>query len=229
MMRLTGLLLAVAGVSATLESCLESNLSPASTLVLPSSPSYQDATGSFNLAVTSLAAAVVFTGSALDASAAVKCARDASVKVTSRCGRHSYAAFGSGGQNGSLVLDVSPLTSFSYDPDTELVTIGSGFRLGALALRLSELGRALPHGTCPFVGVGGHANCGGFGMASRLWGLVIDQVVSVRAVVANGDVLDISADEHSDLFWVRRLCPLLCALLTLAGRPSAARLRPSPP
>lgn len=49
------------------------------------------------------------------------------------------------------------MTSISYDASTGLATLQTGLRLGDLALALNAEGRALPHGTCPYVGLGGHA------------------------------------------------------------------------
>ena len=44
----------------------------------------------------------------------------------------------------------------SVDPKTHIATIGPGNRLGDMALSLNIAGRALPHGICPYIGVGGH-------------------------------------------------------------------------
>lgn len=61
--------------------------------------------------------------------------------------------------------------------------------------------RALAHGTCPFVGIGGHAGQGGFGLASRHWGLLSDQISAIEIVIANGTKVTASADQNPDLFW----------------------------
>ena len=45
-------------------------------------------------------------------------------------------------------IDVSP---------SGIGTIQTGNRLGDIALALNAKGRALPHGLCPYVGIGGHA------------------------------------------------------------------------
>lgn len=55
-------------------------------------------------------------------------------------------------------------------------SIGGGQRLGDIAVGLNKKGWALSHGTCPFVGVGGHAGQGGFGLAARQWGLMLDSI-----------------------------------------------------
>ena len=45
----------------------------------------------------------------------------------------------------------------SVDPTTFNAKIGPGNRLGDVALGLNNAGRALPHGVCPYVGIGGHS------------------------------------------------------------------------
>jgi hypothetical protein len=45
----------------------------------------------------------------------------------------------------------------AVDSSTGIAMIGPGNRLGNVALALNDKGRALPHGTCPYVGVGGHS------------------------------------------------------------------------
>lgn len=82
--------------------------------------------------------------------------------VNARSGGHSYAAYGLGGADGHMVVDLSNLNDVSVDIATGVATIGAGSRLGDIAIALFNLaGRALPHGTCPLVGIGGHASYGG--------------------------------------------------------------------
>jgi FAD/FMN-containing dehydrogenase len=52
---------------------------------------------------------------------------------------------------------MSNFNQISVDPDTFIATIGPGNRLGDIALALNNAGRAIPHGSCPYVGMGGHA------------------------------------------------------------------------
>lgn len=63
---------------------------------------------------------------------------------------------------------------------------------------------SLPHGTCPGVGVGGHAPLGGFGYDSRNWGLLVDTIVALDVVLANGTATSVSATQHPELFWALR-------------------------
>lgn len=82
-------------------------------------------------------------------SAAVKCARAYGAKVQARGGGHSYAAMSIGGTDGSFIVDMKKFKSISVT-STGIATVGSGVRLGDLAIYLYNSGkRALPHGLCP--------------------------------------------------------------------------------
>jgi FAD/FMN-containing dehydrogenase len=62
----------------------------------------------------------------------------------------------------------------NYHQATGIVTVGGGARLGNLGLGIYNQGqRALPHGTFPGVGIGGHYTHGGFGYSSRRWGMYL--------------------------------------------------------
>lgn len=66
--------------------------------------------------------------------------------------------FGTGGEDGALMIDLINLKGFSMNENTWEATFGSGFRLGDLDKHLhNNGGRAIAHGTCPSVGIGGHA------------------------------------------------------------------------
>jgi FAD/FMN-containing dehydrogenase len=118
--------------------------------------------------------------------------------------QHSYIANGLGGRNGTVVIDLNKhFTKVQVDTASGRATIESGNRLGDIALTLNDHGQGFGHGTCPYVGIGGHASFGGFGYASRLWGMVLDVVVSMDLVLANGTIVTASKAQNSELFWVR--------------------------
>lgn len=103
------------------------------------------------------------------------------------------------------MIDLSALKNITYANDHQQATVQTGNRLGDVGVGLWNNGRrALPHGTCPNVGSGGHTSYGGYGPFSRFGGLLLDRVVSAEVVLANGTVVTASKDSHPDLFWVRR-------------------------
>ncbi|KAL0577216.1 hypothetical protein V5O48_004782 [Marasmius crinis-equi] len=149
-------------------------------------------------------AVIAFAKDTTEVSTTVKTSVANGLKVVARSGGHSYIANGLGGKDGHVVIDLSQMKTITYDPTSQKAIIGSGNRLGDIALGLDRHGRGIPHGTCPHVGIGGHTAFGGFGHASRMWGLALDAINGFTAVLANGTVVQASRSLNSELFWAMR-------------------------
>lgn len=54
-------------------------------------------------------------------------------------------------------MDLSKFTRITVHASNNTAIIEPGNRLGDVALTLNKAGRAIPHGTCPYVGIGGHS------------------------------------------------------------------------
>ncbi|KAI1331493.1 Glucooligosaccharide oxidase [Xylariaceae sp. FL0255] len=137
-----------------------------------------------------------------EVSKSVVCASEYGMKVQARCGGHSYASHSNGGADGAAVIDLRLLQDVVLSDD--IVRVGGGVRLGKLAQSIYEKGRALSHGTCPAVGVGGHFTHGGYGLSSRAWGLAMDQVVALDVVCPDGSVRRASEGINQELFFAMR-------------------------
>jgi len=103
-----------------------------------------------------------------------------------------------------LIVDLSKMKAISVRSSNNTALIETGNRLGDIALALNAAGRALPHGTCSYVGLGGHSGYGGFGFTSRAWGLTLDTIKSATVVLANGTIVTASSTVNTDLFWAIR-------------------------
>ena len=104
-----------------------------------------------------------------------------------------------------MVIDLHKMHSVELDSTTNVVKIGGGARLGHVAEGLFNQGkRALPHGTCLGVGVGGHSTHGGYGHTSRKWGVMLDRIIAVDVVLANGTIAHADFEQNADLFWALR-------------------------
>ncbi|KAG8752535.1 hypothetical protein FRC12_011904 [Ceratobasidium sp. 428] len=173
--------------------------------VSPSSSSYDTDRLSFNRRFDYRPAAIAYTTSVEQVQAAVKCGASSGTAVVARSGGHSYAAYGLGGQNGTLVIDLSGMTALSLNNGTGEATAQTGLKLGQLAQGIWDQGRrALPHGTCPYIGIGGHTAYGGMGLFSRQAGLLIDRAVRAEVVLANGTLVTAAFDQNQDLYWALR-------------------------
>ncbi|PPQ74535.1 hypothetical protein CVT24_000103 [Panaeolus cyanescens] len=165
---------------------------------------YASASAAFNRRYTFKPAAVTYPRNTQDVSTIVKISAQYNYSVAARSGGHSYIANALGGKDGAVVVDLSLLNTVKVNSSSKVATIGTGNRLGDVALALNNNGRAMPHGTCPYVGIGGHSGHGGFGFASRAWGLTLDTIQSLEVVLANGTIATASTSNYPDLFWALR-------------------------
>ncbi|KAG0306702.1 hypothetical protein BGZ98_001860 [Dissophora globulifera] len=157
----------------------------------------------FDLRYTYNPEVIVMASSAADVQTAVKCAKASNVPVAPRSGGHSFEGYSIGGQDGSLVIDLSGISAVTVTGSK--AKVGSGIRLGPLYLALwNQGGWSINAGTCPSVGIGGHALGGGFGLLARKYGLLIDRIVELEIVNADGELLTVSATQNPDLFYALR-------------------------
>lgn len=110
--------------------------------------------------------AITYPSNTEEVSTLIKSAAEQNISTVARGGGHSYTALGLGGQDGALVIDMSEFKSIDVDKHPGKASIGGGALLGDVALALNEQGRGMPHGACPYVGVGGHFSLGGHGFMS---------------------------------------------------------------
>ncbi|KAJ4289799.1 hypothetical protein N0V90_011130 [Kalmusia sp. IMI 367209] len=186
----------------SVSSCLDNKGVPAS---YPGDSDYDELAEPFNLRLQYKPAAIVLPETNQHVQDAVVCASECALKVQAKSGGHSYASFSSGGKNGSLIIDLQPLQNIELDQSTNIAKVGGGVRLGNLAQGVWDQGkRAISHGTCPGVGIGGHFTHGGYGHTSRNWGIALDHIVALDVVTADGKLLKASSTENTDLFWALR-------------------------
>jgi hypothetical protein len=87
------------------------------------------------------------------------------------------------------------------DNGKRIVKIGTGALWKNVGLALQKHGLAISSGDTTTVGVGGLVLGGGIGWMVRKHGLTIDSLLSAEVVTANGQILQASETENSDLFW----------------------------
>jgi FAD/FMN-containing dehydrogenase len=81
---------------------------------------------------------------------AVMCAAKLGLKANAKCGGHSYASFGLGGEDGHLTIELDRMNAVVLDNVTGVADIQGGARLGHVASELiAQGGRDFSHGTCP--------------------------------------------------------------------------------
>ncbi|KAL1664749.1 hypothetical protein GGF50DRAFT_54153 [Schizophyllum commune] len=166
---------------------------------------YMNASLAYNLRYNVSPVAIAYPSTPQQVSAVVQAGGAQGLAVTARSGGHSYIAAGLGGRDGALVVDMSNFDKTRVNEMDNTATVGAGVLLGDLALALNQYGRALPHGRCPTVGYApSFTMIHGYGHTSRMWGMLLDHIVSVTVVLADGFIVTASESENADLFWAIR-------------------------
>src|SRR6266508_2971933 len=168
-------------------------------VLLPSNPAYAQARLTYNARFDKHPLAVVRPRDAQDVRAVVRWARKYDVVVIPRSGGHSYGGYSSGS---GVVVDLSRFTGVHVTGSTAVIAAGT--KLINVYSALSGHDANIPAGSCPTVAIGGHALGGGIGFASRKLGTVSDNVVSMVAVTGTGQLVQVSAHSHPDLYWALR-------------------------
>src|SRR5205823_464104 len=117
-------------------------------------------------------------------------------------GGHSYAGYST--VHDGVVLDLRHLRSIRGSRSSSTATVGAGAQLIDVYAALAAIGRTIPAGSCPSVGIARHALGGGMGLAGRAFGLATDNILSAELVTADGTVLQVTEQSHPDLLWALR-------------------------
>lgn len=164
----------------------------------PGTPEYE--AGAAVFAGSGTPDVVVRPASAAEVAEAVRAAVAAGTPIAVKSGGH-----GSAPATGGLVIDLSALNAVELaDDGPRLVHVGGGAHWGDVAAALTPHGLVVTSGDTTDVGVGGLALGGGLGWFARTHGLTVDLLREVELVTAAGDVLQVSADSHPELFWALR-------------------------
>ncbi|KAK4182543.1 Glucooligosaccharide oxidase [Podospora australis] len=170
-----------------------------------SSPDWAEYATTFNARLQYIPAAIALPNTTDHVSSAVMCASKTGFPVQPKSGGHSYASFSTGGRNGILMISLENFNSIKLDNKTGVAMVGGGVRLGNLAQGIWDQGRrALGHGTCPGVGIGGHFTHGGYGYSSRLLGLALDQIIALDVILANGSYVHTDSQSYPDIYYALR-------------------------
>jgi FAD/FMN-containing dehydrogenase len=169
----------------------------------PGSPGFTQASHVYNEAFDYVKPfAVARPVSAADVQAAVRWAVKYDVSMRARGGGHSYAGYST--LSGGVVLDLRQLKTISVERSTGTATVGAGVQLIDLYAALAAYGATVPAGSCPSVGVAGHALGGGMGLAGRHLGLASDSLLGAQIATADGRLRTVNARTDPDLLWALR-------------------------
>jgi FAD/FMN-containing dehydrogenase len=171
-------------------------------VVMPQDVDYDDVRRIHNAMIDRRPAAIVRCAGVADVVAAVKFARQSTLRVAVRGAGHNIA--GTALCEGGVVIDLSRMKSVRVDPARGTVRVEAGTTWADLNHELQVFGLAATGGYVGTTGVAGLTLGGGLGWMVRKHGLALDNVLAVDVVTADGRVLTASGSEHEDLFWAVR-------------------------
>lgn len=128
-------------------------------------------------------------------------ARSNGLPFALRSGGHSYEGFS---QSTSVVIDTRLMNEIEVDRTARTMTVGAGATLEPVYEKIGAADFGFPGGTCPTVGVAGHALGGGFGLIGRPFGLACDSLRWLELVDPQGNIIEADAGRNPDLFWAAR-------------------------
>ena len=146
--------------------------------------------------------AVVEPLDARDVQAVVNWANRFGVRIVAKGGGHSYAGYST--LSNGVVVDLRRIAAVRPRAGNTRANVGAGAQLIDVYATLARRGATVPAGSCPSVGVAGHALGGGMGLAGRRFGLLSDNLTALTIVTADGRIRRADRNTNPDLFWACR-------------------------
>ena len=171
-------------------------------IVMASDQSYDETRKVYNAMIDKYPGMFAICTDAADVIASVIFVRENGLTLAVRGGGHNGGGLGL--CDDGLVIDLSGLKSVHVDTSNNTVKVGGGNTWGEVDIATHAFGLAIPAGIISTTGVGGLTLGGGVGYLSRKYGLTIDNLLEAEMVLADGSLVTVNKDQHTDLFWAIR-------------------------
>jgi FAD/FMN-containing dehydrogenase len=172
------------------------------TVLGPPHAAYEEARAVYNGLVDRRPALIVRCRTRNDVVAALAFASRAGVGVSIRGGGHNVA--GRAVTDGGVMIDLVEMKAITVDPDRAIATAEGGVIWAELNDAAAKHELAVTGGVVSTTGIAGYTLGGGLGWLMAKYGLAADNLLAVDLVTAEGDILQVDADSHPDLFWALR-------------------------
>ncbi len=171
-------------------------------LIRPNDAAYDEARKLWNGMIDRHPGLIAQCVGAADVVAAVNFARENNLLVSVRGGGHNVP--GISVCDGGLVIDLSRMKGIRVDQARKVARAEPGLRWGEFDRETQAFGLATTGGTNTDTGIAGLSLGGGMGWLGGKHGMVVDNILSVDIVTADGRLRTASATENPDLYWAIR-------------------------
>jgi FAD/FMN-containing dehydrogenase len=171
-------------------------------VIAPDDAEYDKARTVFPGGIDRRPAVIVRPADASQVARVVSVARETGAELAVRSGGHSIA--GHSVSDGGIVLDLSEMRGLEIDPEGRTAWAQTGLTAGEYTKAAGAHGLATGFGDTASVGIGGLTLGGGVGYLSRAHGLTIDDLLAAEIVTADGQIVEVDAENDPDLFWAIR-------------------------
>lgn len=129
---------------------------------------------------------------------AIAFARDSGLEISVRGGGHSVA--GQAVTDGGLMIDLAEMKGIHVDAAAQVVRAQGGVTWGELNRETALHGLATTGGVVSTTGIAGLTLGGGLGWLNGMYGLAVDNLLSVELVTAAAELLNVTDETERDLF-----------------------------
>jgi FAD/FMN-containing dehydrogenase len=170
--------------------------------ITPSSPGYDAARASFNLAVDQHPAAIAFPANPAQVADIVRRARSAGLSIAVQSGSHNAGP--QGDLRDAVLIRTNKMDKVAVDPSRRICRAEAGVRWEAAVNAAAPYGLSALHGSSPTVGVVGYSLGGGLSWQARKRGLAANHVTAVELVLADGTHCRADNEHDPELLWALR-------------------------
>ena len=171
-------------------------------VLTPADSDYDSVRSIYNGLIDRRPALIVRCRSAGDVVEALALARRQGLEVSVRGGGHNVA--GRSVTDEGVMIDLSEMKGIEIDPERQACKAEGGLVWSELNAAAAAHGLAVTGGVISTTGVAGYTLGGGLGWLMAKFGLAADNLLAVELVTAAGEVLQVDAASHPDLFWALR-------------------------
>ncbi|KAL8693101.1 MAG: hypothetical protein Q9224_003818 [Gallowayella concinna] len=179
------------------------SLSKKAALYFPGQPEFQNLTTRWADNINPTFFVTVEVGTEEDVATTVKFARKYNIDFLAINRAHGTTKTLSTLKNG-IQINLRQLQEITIAPDGKTATLGGGVYNDNVVNALHGKGKSSGSGAAGCVGLMGAGLGGGYGRYEGFYGLVLDNIVDMNVILADGRKKFVSATSNPDLYWAMR-------------------------